>query len=101
MLKNLSIASLILFTASPVFASSDAAWAEFAAQVERGCLNAAEGLYTEASAVVDPFGSESYGLAIVTGQGADGLTLSAICVFNKHTEAVEIGGELDVTVTSR
>ncbi len=42
------------------------------------------------------FGSESYGLALLTGpaKGAEEKTISAICVYDKHDKTVEIGGEL-------
>lgn len=45
--------------------------------------------------VLDPFGTESYGVAILTGKavGAD-TTVSSICVYDKKSQAAEIGGEL-------
>lgn len=81
--------------AAPALAASDDAWAQFQAEVEAACLAAAEPLFESPAALVDPFGSESYGLALVTGKarGAD-AEIAAICVFNKQTRAVEIGGEL-------
>ena len=53
--------------------------------------------------VVDPFGTESYGVAILTGKaaGADAV-VSSICVYDKKTRTAEIGGELpaeQVTIT--
>ena len=44
---------------------------------------------------MDPIGSESFGLALVAGKakGAD-ADIAAICVYDKVTKAVEIGGEL-------
>jgi hypothetical protein len=99
-LKYMTAMTLALLGASPAFASSDDAWAEFAAKVEQGCVTATNGMLENAKAVVDPFGSESYGLAIVTGTVATGKPAAIICVFDKQTEAVQIGGELDVTVTS-
>jgi hypothetical protein len=90
---------LTLLAASAAHASSDDAWAEFAAEVEQACLTASADFVTNAQVIVDPFGSESYGLAIVTGDNPAGLTSSIICVFDKQTKAVEIGGELEVTVT--
>ncbi len=84
---------------APAIAASDDAWAEFQAEVEAGCIAAAATLLSEATAVVDPFGSESYGFAIVTGLTPAGTTASTICVMNKQTKAFEIGGELAVNVT--
>lgn len=89
-----------LVTITGVSASSEDAWATFAAEVEQGCLAATSSFFTEATATVDPFGSENYGLAIVSGLTPAGTTASTICVFDKQTKAVEIGGELDVDVTA-
>ena len=100
MLKQL--ATTLVFTLAGVVgatAASGDAWAEFATAVEKGCLDATASFFSDARAVVDPFGSESYGLAIVTGETPAGTTASIVCVFNKQTEAIEIGGELEVVVT--
>lgn len=91
--------ALVLITATliafPVAASSDSAWEEFVADVQAKCLDAGARLMDDAKAVVDPTGSENYGLAILTGKanGAD-ATISHICVYDKKTKAVELGSEL-------
>lgn len=51
-----------------------------------------------AQAIVDPFGSESYGLAIVSGEVGEGQAAAIVCVFDKQSKAVRVGGELDVAV---
>lgn len=51
--------------------------------------------------VVDPFGSECFGLAIVTGRAAIDGPASVICVLDKRSRAVEIGGALEVAVARR
>lgn len=81
--------------AAPALAASDDAWEAFRADVEAKCLAAAEPLFATAAATVDPFGSESYGLALITGKakGAD-TEIAAICVYDKQAKTVEIGGEL-------
>lgn len=94
MVKPLILLTISLAGVTGALASSDDAWAEFAAEVESACLAATADSLPGASAVVDPFGSESYGLAIVSGEAG-----SIVCVFDKATKAVEIGGELAVTVT--
>ncbi|QQR36846.1 hypothetical protein JI749_04230 [Devosia oryziradicis] len=99
MLKALTVTAITLAGIGGAMASSGDAWEEFAAEVEQGCLAATEGVFTEPSAVVDPFGSESFGLAIVSGEFPSGGQGSIICVFNKQTGAVEVGGELPVAVT--
>ena len=101
MRKLITCLAITLVTVTGASASSDDAWAAFAAEVEQGCLAATGELFTEATATVDPFGSESYGLAIVTGTTSAGTTASTICVFDKQTKAVQIGGELAVDVTQQ
>ena len=80
---------------SPVLAASPDAWDVFRKEVGAACIAAAAPLIENGKADVDPFGSESYGLALVHGKakGAD-AEIRAICVFDKKTKAVEIGGEL-------
>ena len=89
-----AIAAVALTATTAAFASSGDAWAEFAAEVETGCLAAASNLFKAATAVVDPYGSESFGLAVVTGETLGGTAGSIICVFDKQTGAIEIGNEL-------
>ncbi|MNL50372.1 hypothetical protein D3C87_1733840 [compost metagenome] len=76
-------------------ASSDDAWAAMRRDVSAKCLKAAAGSIEKPKAVVDPFGSESFGLALVSGKpkGAKGK-ITQICVYNKQTKTVELGGEL-------
>ncbi|NLS02767.1 hypothetical protein HGP14_05195 [Rhizobium sp. P32RR-XVIII] len=87
---------LVAMTAGSAVASSDDAWKEFAADVEAKCKEAAAPSVADARAVVDPFGSEHYGLALVTGRpkGANGF-VTHICVYDKRSKAAEIGSELD------
>lgn len=94
MLKPFALLAVTLAGIGTAAASSEDAWAEFAAEVEDACRAATTDYFTDAEVVVDPFGSESYGLAIVSGEAA-----SIVCVCDKQTQAVEIGGELSVTVT--
>jgi hypothetical protein len=81
--------------AVPALAASPDAWETFRKEVAAACIAAAAPLIENAAADVDPFGSESYGLALLHGKakGGDG-DIRAICVFDKATKAVEIGGEL-------
>jgi hypothetical protein len=81
--------------ALPAVASSDDAWKEFVADVQTACLGAGKDMIEDAKVVVDPVGSENYGLAVLTGKakGAD-ATISHICVYDKKTKAVELGSEL-------
>lgn len=87
--------SLLALTAPAVHASSDGAWAEFGKAVSAACVKAAAGQIDKPKAVVDPYGSERFGLALVTGtaKGAK-QTISLICVYDKQKKTVEIGSEL-------
>jgi hypothetical protein len=94
---------MLKYTASVIFlllpsvghAASDDAWKEFARTVEQKCLAAVAETIEAPQAVVDPFGSERFGLAVITGKakGAD-ANVSHICVMDKQSETVELGGEL-------
>jgi len=92
--RLLALATLAL--CGPAFASSDDAWDAIRADVAAKCLAAAAPLFETAKATVDPFGSESYGLALIRGtaKGPSETRITAICVYDKKTKAVEIGGEL-------
>jgi len=92
---QLLTAAALLSLVGAAHASSDDAWKQFAADVEAKCKKAAVAI-EKPSATVDPFGSEHYGLAVLTGKpkGAKGL-IAQICVYDKQKKTVEIGGELD------
>lgn len=97
--KLAAIALITLAAASPALASSDDAWAEFAATVKEKCLAAATDSLENPEVVVDPFGTESYGVAVLTGKprGAEG-TVTHFCVMDKKSQAVELGSELGADV---
>ena len=91
----LALSLAVLCSGQIAHAASGDAWADFAKTVEEKCLAAANGVIENPEAVVDPFGSERFGLAIVTGKakGAD-VRISHVCVMDKQTEAVELGSVL-------
>lgn len=97
MLRQFAIAAITLGAIGTAHAASGDAWEEFRTEVEQGCIAATAQILTDATAIVDPFGTESYGVAIVTGDTADG-SKSILCVMDKQTRAFEIGGELAVHV---
>jgi len=94
-MRSALVLVLSVLPAASVLASSDDAWQQFRADVEAACLEAAAAMFEAPKANVDPFGSEHYGLALVTGRakGAD-AEIASICVYDKQTKAAEIGGEL-------
>lgn len=95
MKRELFLAALISAGVTTAHAASDDAWSEFRTEVGKACVSAAKGLVENGEALVDPFGSESYGLAVVSGKAVGAkVTISAICVFDKKTKKAEIGGEI-------
>ena len=89
----------------PAHASSDDAWAEFGKAVSTACVKAAAGHIDKPKAVVDPYGSERFGLALVTGKAKGAKqSISLICVYDKQRKTVELGSEFtaeQVTVKAK
>lgn len=95
MSKSVSLALVVMLMAGTAHASSDDSWEAFAKDVEQKCLAAAKGSIDAPRAIVDPFGSERFGLAVVTGKAKGAkVRVSHICVMDKRTKAVELGSEL-------
>ncbi|WP_230383017.1 hypothetical protein [Paracoccus shanxieyensis] len=82
---------MLLLSASPVLASSDEAWDQFRADVQTACtaLAPAEG---ETAIEVNPFGSESYGAALLITTLPDGGADRYVCIYDKQTKKAEISG---------
>jgi hypothetical protein len=82
-------------------AASDDAWKTFQANVGKACDAASKDLIENGKAVVDPFGSPSYGLAVVTGRAVGAkVTISTICAYDKKTRKAEVGGEISADTLS-
>lgn len=80
-----------VFAANPVFASSDDAWEEFRKEVSTKMESAIAGTFASHSLFVEPFGSESYGLAIASGVSAGGKEpLTVFGIYRKETKTLEI-----------
>lgn len=89
MKQRLSAAILIVLPAI-VLASGEEAWKNFRASVEDACMAAIDAPETASVTVeVNPFGSESYGAALVTVGDQHGKD-RMICIFDKRSKAVEI-----------
>jgi hypothetical protein len=79
---------LLLLAASPALADSPDAWEDFRKEVAAACA----ALVTDPGTVtteVNPFGSASYGAAIVTVT-ADYGTDRMICIFDKSSREAEL-----------
>jgi hypothetical protein len=93
---------LFVFVAQPAAAASPDAWEEFQKKVGEACTRLAlAGDFVAASAEVDPFGTETYGLALVSGKLKSGREERALCAFDKKSGKAELGGEGANWVTIR
>lgn len=95
------VALVGLALAGPAAATSPDAWQEFRQQVATNCAKLAMARDFQAVTVeVDPFGTQSYGVALVTGVLKKGLgPARAICVLDKKTGKAELGEESTSWVT--
>ncbi len=91
------IGAAVAFAASAASASSDDAWAEFRIEVETKCEQAAQGVLKNPEIVVDPFGTESYGVAVLFGPevGGSDAERMLVCVFDKKARTAEVGSALE------
>jgi hypothetical protein len=85
---------------SPAVASSEGEWEEFRQKVTTACSVLAAEQMTVDTIRVDPFGTESYGIAIITGRSAG--PEERVCVYHKAADVAELSGAIpqaaDVTI---
>lgn len=87
---------MFLSGAQHVQASSSDAWEEFRQSVEEACLKASSGGINVKSIQVDPYGSESYGFAVVFGTEVGSATERLIaCAYDKISGVAEISSPFD------
>jgi hypothetical protein len=80
---------------TPLLASSEDAWKEFRANVQKGCEAAVGDKLVKPTYTVDPFGTDSYGVAIARGPSKYNKAPKVIvCVFDKKTLKTEATEEL-------
>ncbi|MGJ0507834.1 MAG: hypothetical protein ACR652_12075 [Methylocystis sp.] len=84
----------LVLAATPALASSEDAWRKFREAVLKSCETAVAGRLETPAIAVDPFGSDSYGVAIARGTSTDAKAPRAIvCVYDKRRKSVETSGE--------
>ena len=81
---------LIPLIAAPAFADGDASWEAFRKDVATACLALVQGP-GETQIEVNPFGSESYGVALVDLVAPAG-TDRMVCIYDKVTKKAELTG---------
>ena len=75
-------------------ASSEDAWEAFRAEVAKACL-ALPDAPKDAAVQVSPFGSESYGAALITWV-TDGVLQQQVCIFKKSDHSAELAAPFGV-----
>lgn len=85
-----ALAGLFLILPLAAWGSSDEAWDDFRASVEESCRSLVQTASDATVTVeVNPFGSESYGAALITvGQG--GTQERMICIYDKQAATAEV-----------
>jgi hypothetical protein len=78
------------------YAASPEAWEEFRIDVERACLALAVSL-DRPKVIVNPFGTESYGVAMLIGDEKGGGETYA-CVYEKRTKRAELSAPFDTPI---
>jgi hypothetical protein len=103
-IQNLSLILPLaaLITTTPALAASEEAWLAFRQDVSDKCLALATQAMSEVEIRVDPFGTETHGVALITGleDGASAPT-SRICIMSKVGGLAELGNPLPPLATGR
>ncbi|TRW95772.1 hypothetical protein FNJ84_15455 [Paracoccus sp. M683] len=87
---RLILAALIgCHATAPAFASSEEAWETFRAEVEAACTALAPET-GETVIEVNPFGSESYGAALLITTLPDGGADRYVCIYDKQAKTAEL-----------
>lgn len=81
-------ALILTLAATPAFAAGEAEWEAFRVEVAAACL-ALPDAPQNAAVEVSPFGSVTYGAALVTSI-TDGVMERQICIFDKASRAAEL-----------
>jgi hypothetical protein len=89
--------ALSLLPAVESYAASPEAWQEFRIDVERACLALAVSL-DRPKVIVNPFGTESYGVAMLIDAQSGGSNETYACVYEKRTKRAELSGPFDTPI---
>jgi hypothetical protein len=93
--RGAALLALLVMPGTPATASSGDAWNEFRTTVQDACNAAAASRMKVGSVRIDPFGTESYGVAVLT----DAKTGEEhVCVYDKARGAAEVSGALQAEV---
>lgn len=87
-LRFILIYLTVVASGTAVHASGEDAWAAFRIEVAQVCL-ALPDAPAAAAIVVSPFGSESYGTALISSV-TDGVLEQRVCIFRKSDHTAEL-----------
>jgi hypothetical protein len=96
MLRAMLVSVIGMSAVLPASASSGDAWHAMRQRVRAGCMAKANSMTLgKVDVSVDPFGTESYGTAILIKRGTPRQASQAyVCVMDKKTGEFEVSGEL-------
>jgi hypothetical protein len=83
-----------------LIASSPDAWEEFRTNVTRACTKLAPPELKNSTIVVDDYGSESYGIAILRGI-QEKAAVTYVCIYDKKLEKAELSGQIDLKTAKK
>lgn len=90
----------LLSTGGIAHASSDDAWKAFRADLAQACREKVPEGFTVEHMRVDPFGSESYGVAVLQGTSKpDDAAQTLVCVYDKKEKTAEMSGPVSEEVS--
>lgn len=85
-----------LFGMHNAYASSSGAWEEFQKDVHDSCVAASQGAMNVMRVEVDPYGSESYGFAVLFGfQSGDPKQRILVCAYSKRDQTAEVSAPFE------
>jgi hypothetical protein len=89
-----TVGTCFIFITNAADASTPQTWRQFQIDVRNACIAAVARTLKNISTNVDPYGSESFGLALLRGI-SNGKPVSRICVYDKRSRKVEVSGDLE------
>ena len=88
-------AAILASTVGIALASSPSVWKAFREDVREKCDVALRNVLASPEVIVDPFGASSSGIALGVGESKYSKEqLVIVCMYDKHTQKVELGSEI-------
>lgn len=98
MIEKISLALVLFGLSLNSIASTPDAWEEFRLNVKTSCEMEIKKSVDIDTLKIDPYGTESFGVAIATGKSKETKeNVSAVCIFDKVSEKVQVTSEFEST----